>query len=170
MHLLTVTHQSLVDTTLVQQPQQQGLTAMSAGTRDMPPVLHHLFLVTINLFVNAEFHLLIFQLCKKGIPMSTTQSHIANQHPSLLYAFKQDQFCQAVKEMALMLDLPNIITGPRPVIQGPAVHNVLACDQCPVMFSFAKKINDHYCHHHQELPISPDSVSLLGLSLNSIKI
>ena len=150
---LTVTRQSLVHTALVQQPRQQGLTAMSARTSDIPPVLHHPFLAAINLVVNAEFRFLICQLCQEGVAMSTTQSHIANQHPSLLYAFKRDQFCQAVEEMALVLDLPNIITGPRPIIQGLPVHSALACDQCPAVFSFAKKMNDHYHCHHQELPI-----------------
>lgn len=103
--------------------------------------------------VNAEFHFLICQLCKEGISTSTARAHIANKHPDLLYAFKQDQFDQAVKEMALVFNLPDNISGPRPVIHGLAICDALACNQCPTVLGSVKKMKDHCRHHHQDLPI-----------------
>jgi hypothetical protein len=55
------------------------------------PFLHHVFLISLNLVVNAEFHFLVCQLCEEAIPMLTTQGHIINKHPELTYALYQER-------------------------------------------------------------------------------
>ncbi|KAF8120689.1 hypothetical protein EV363DRAFT_1188557, partial [Boletus edulis] len=136
--------------------QQPGIDNPSPAVQSTAPdvsLIYHPFLTRLNLAVNAEFHFLICQLCKEGIPTSTVQAHIDNKHPELLFAFNQDQFDDATRGIQLASTFPDTIPGPRSIVHGLAICEAIACDQCPTVMTSIKKMKHHHLHNHQGLLI-----------------
>jgi hypothetical protein len=108
------------------------------------PFLHHVFLISLNLVVNAKFHFLVCQLCEEAIPMLMTQGHIINKHSELIYVLYQEQYNSIARELLLAPTLPTGISGPRVIVHSLAMHNALTCAHCPTVFT---KVNDMRDHH-----------------------
>ncbi|KAF8442014.1 hypothetical protein L210DRAFT_3397815, partial [Boletus edulis BED1] len=117
--------QSLVDTNIQQQyhkPSVNHATSITTATKE--PFIHDAFLTKLNLVVNAEFHILICQLCKEGIPTPTTRSHIVNKHPELCSAFSQVQLDDVIRKLQLVASLPTAISGPRSIPEGYGQYRI----------------------------------------------
>jgi hypothetical protein len=116
--------------------------------------LHHIFLISLNLAVNDEFHFLICQLYKEAIPMLMTPGQIINKHPELIYALYQEQYDSIARELLLAPTLLTGISGPRVIAHGLAVHNTLTCAHCLTVFTKVKNISDHHLqlHPHTSVP------------------
>ncbi|KAF8417617.1 hypothetical protein L210DRAFT_3427928, partial [Boletus edulis BED1] len=141
--------QSLVDTNIQQQyhkPSVNHATSITTATKE--PFIHDAFLTKLNLVVNAEFHILICQLCKEGIPTPTTRSHIVNKHPELCSAFSQVQLDDVIRKLQLVASLPTAISGPRSIVHGLAIYEALACDQCSMVLTKSRKLKAHHLQCH----------------------
>lgn len=130
-----------------------GSTAVQSNATDMP-FIHHTFLTSLNLAVNAEFRFLVCQLCKEGIPTSTARGHIVNKHPELLLAFCQDQLDNVERKLQLAPSLPDTILGPRSIVHGLSICDAFACNKCPMVLTkyYKMKVHHQHCHHNIPLP------------------
>ncbi|KAI6025430.1 hypothetical protein EDC04DRAFT_2899872 [Pisolithus marmoratus] len=97
--LLSVMHSHSASTT-------QGNQLPSTSTSTTPGshtigLLHHTYLDSLNLAVNAEFHFLTSQICQA--------------------ALAPGEFKLAISALKVATDLPSHITGPRPMVRGMAM-------------------------------------------------
>ncbi|KAI6142054.1 hypothetical protein BKA82DRAFT_28410 [Pisolithus tinctorius] len=122
-------------------------------TNQDAPLIQHPYLDSLNLVVNAEFRFLVCQLCSNALDASTAKAHLRDKHATLLQAFNQAQFDQAVSDLGLATSLPTDLRGPRAVVHGLVTCPALACELCPTVMSKPKKMRDHHLHHHPNQPI-----------------
>ncbi|KAI5996054.1 hypothetical protein EDC04DRAFT_2612931 [Pisolithus marmoratus] len=73
-------------------------------------LLHHTYLDSLNLAVNAEFHFLTCQICQSR--------------------YHDHQFNLAISALRVAKELPSHIPGPRTIVHGLKVHDGMACSQC----------------------------------------
>ncbi|KAI6094764.1 hypothetical protein F5141DRAFT_1069108 [Pisolithus sp. B1] len=128
--------------------------ATSAGQArvDNAPFIHHPYLDSLDLVVNAEFCFLVCQLCKEGIAATAGQAHLVNKHPELLPTFDQECFQGITSELQVMTSLLMTIAGPRPKVHGLAEFDALACDHCGSIYMTLKSIRKHHGTEHKQVP------------------
>lgn len=118
-----------------------------------PCYIRHPYLTALNLVVNAEFHMLVCQLCKEAIATPAAKAHIVNKHSELLSKFTLEHFQTVVSELQLTPLLPTNISGPRSIVHGLTVCDALACPHCPMVMTKSKHMREHHIKHHQDQPI-----------------
>ncbi|KIK17462.1 hypothetical protein PISMIDRAFT_15045 [Pisolithus microcarpus 441] len=122
-----------------------------ADVRMEPHFIHHPYLDSLNLVVNAEFHFLTCQLCQEGITATAGRAHLVNKHPELLPNFDQGHFQAITSQLQVMTSLPTI-AGPRSKVHGLAEFDALACDHCALVYTTLKSIRKHHATAHREVP------------------
>ncbi|KAI6043203.1 hypothetical protein EDC04DRAFT_2600380 [Pisolithus marmoratus] len=92
-------------------------------------LLHHAYLDSLNLAVNAEFHFLASQICQAGLAPGEVKHHLTKVHGTQS-RYNDHQFNLAISAMNVATELPSHITGPRTMVHGLKVHDGVACSQC----------------------------------------
>ncbi|KAI6020603.1 hypothetical protein EDC04DRAFT_2607399 [Pisolithus marmoratus] len=115
--LLSVMHSHSASTT-------QGNQLPSTSTSTTPAshtigLLHHTYLDSLNLAVNAEFHFLTCQICQAALAPGEVKHHLTKLHGTQS-RYNDHQFKLAISALKVATDLPSHITGPRPMVRGMA--------------------------------------------------
>ncbi|KAI6041173.1 hypothetical protein EDC04DRAFT_2893388 [Pisolithus marmoratus] len=77
-------------------------------------LLHHTYLDSLNLAVNAEFHFLTCQICQAALAPGEVKHHLTKMHGTQL-RYNNHQFKLATAALNVATELPSHITGPRPM-------------------------------------------------------
>ncbi|KAI6124731.1 hypothetical protein EDD16DRAFT_1703538 [Pisolithus croceorrhizus] len=123
-----------------------------ADVRVEPHFIHHSYLDSIDLVVNAEFHFLACQTCKEGITTTAGWAHLVNKHPELLSTFDQGHFDMITSQLQVTTSLLTI-TGPRPKVHGLEVFDAMACSFCSMVYTKQKMMKEHHGLQHCHIPI-----------------
>ncbi|KAI6009128.1 hypothetical protein EDC04DRAFT_2964128 [Pisolithus marmoratus] len=112
--LLSVMHSHSASTT-------QGNQLPSTSTSTTPAshtigLLHHTYLDSLNLAVNAEFHFLTCQICQAALAPGEVKHHLTKMHGTQS-RYDNHQFKLAISALKVATELPSHITGPRPMVQ-----------------------------------------------------
>ncbi|KAI6098756.1 hypothetical protein F5141DRAFT_1066809 [Pisolithus sp. B1] len=126
--------------------------AIPHGVRVELHFIHHPYLDSINLVVNAEFCILACQVCKKGIDAPSGQAHLVNKHPEFLPSFDQEHYNDIMSQLRVAASLPTI-SGPRSVVHGLALFDALACNFCTTVYTKHKNMREHHGKKHPDMPI-----------------
>ncbi|KIK10546.1 hypothetical protein PISMIDRAFT_124268, partial [Pisolithus microcarpus 441] len=123
-----------------------------ADVRVEPHFIHHPYLDSLNLVVNAEFCFLVCQVCKEGIDATSGRAHLVNKHPDILSSFDQGCFNGIMSQLRVATSLP-AISGPRSEVYGLAVFDALACNFCTTVYTKQKNMREHHGVKHPDMPI-----------------
>ncbi|KAI6043201.1 hypothetical protein EDC04DRAFT_2891230 [Pisolithus marmoratus] len=124
----------------------------SAAAGIQPHFLHHPYLDSLNLVVNAELSFLMCQPCKEGVAPTAGRAHLVNKHAELLPTFDQECFDSILVQLQVAASLPNL-TGPRSIVHGLMVFNAIACQFCTVIYTKQKNMREHHMKKHPDMPI-----------------
>ncbi|KAI6025479.1 hypothetical protein EDC04DRAFT_2930846 [Pisolithus marmoratus] len=130
--------------------QAESSSAAAAGIQ--PHFIHHPYLDSLNLVVNAELCFLTCQLCKEGVTPTAGQAHLVNKHMELLPTFDQEHFDSILAQLQVAASLPNL-TGLRSIIHGLMVFNAIACEFCTIIYTKQKNMREHHMKKHPDMPI-----------------
>ncbi|KAI6045902.1 hypothetical protein EDC04DRAFT_2598478 [Pisolithus marmoratus] len=83
-------------------------------------LLHHTYLDSLNLAVNAEFHFLTCQICQTALAPGEVKHHLTKLHGTQS-RYNDHQFKLAISALKMATELPSHITGPRPMVRGMAM-------------------------------------------------
>ncbi|KAI6006427.1 hypothetical protein EDC04DRAFT_2611448 [Pisolithus marmoratus] len=92
-------------------------------------LLHHTYLDSLNLAVNAEFHFLTCQICQAALAPGEVKHHLTKLHGTQS-RYHDHQFNLAISALRVAKELPSHIPGPRTIVHGLKVHDGMACSQC----------------------------------------
>ncbi|KAI6025465.1 hypothetical protein EDC04DRAFT_2899798 [Pisolithus marmoratus] len=83
-------------------------------------LLHHTYLDSLNLAVNAEFHFLTCQICQEALAPGEVKHHLTKLHGTQS-RYHDHQFNLAISALRVAKELPSHIPGPRTIVRGMAV-------------------------------------------------
>ncbi|KAG1854259.1 hypothetical protein F4604DRAFT_1591328, partial [Suillus subluteus] len=113
---------------------------------DVSRSIHHEYLKTLNLMINAELRLLCCEICQVAILPSTAKTHVKVEHSQR--EFDAVKFAEAVAEEGIPSDLPNL-SGPRSRVKGLAVKDAIACGLCDKVLTNIKGMHNHHSEAHE---------------------
>ncbi|KAG1877187.1 hypothetical protein F4604DRAFT_1924250 [Suillus subluteus] len=113
---------------------------------DVSRSIHHEYLKTLNLMINAELRLLCCEICQVAILPSTAKTHVKVEHSQR--EFDAVKFAEAVAEEGIPSDLPNL-SGPRSRVKGLAVKDAIACGLCDKVLTNVKGMHNHHSEAHK---------------------
>ncbi|KAI6009129.1 hypothetical protein EDC04DRAFT_2610721 [Pisolithus marmoratus] len=114
-------------------------------------LLHHTYLDSLNLAVNAEFHFLTCQICQAALAPGEVKHHLTKMHGTQS-RYNNHQFKLATAALNVVTELPSHITGPRPMVHGLKVQDGLACSQCSFISRSGEWLRQHYSKSHPTMP------------------
>ncbi|KAI6042304.1 hypothetical protein EDC04DRAFT_2600905 [Pisolithus marmoratus] len=117
-------------------------------------LLHHAYLDSLNLAVNAEFHFLACQICQAALAPGEVKHHLTKVHGTQS-RYNDHQFNLAISAMNVATELPSHITGPRTMVHGLKVHDGVACSQCSFVSRSGEWLRKHHAKHHPTIPRPP---------------
>ncbi|KAI6023272.1 hypothetical protein EDC04DRAFT_2900593 [Pisolithus marmoratus] len=85
-------------------------------------LLHHTYLDSLNLAVNAEFHFLTCQICQAALAPGEVKHHLTKLHGTQS-RYNDHEFNLAISAFRVAKELPPHIPGPRTIVHGLKVHN-----------------------------------------------
>ncbi|KIO07518.1 hypothetical protein M404DRAFT_135476, partial [Pisolithus tinctorius Marx 270] len=125
------------------QSQLGNATHEAATSAPSAPIPSSVYLDSLDLVVNAEFHFLTCQICQVALSTEEVRGHLAKTH-GRHSTYNNYQFNLALGALKVAADLPTNITGPRPRVEGLKVHDGVACDNC----HFLSRSKDNLRKHH----------------------
>ncbi|KAI6010547.1 hypothetical protein EDC04DRAFT_2610128 [Pisolithus marmoratus] len=112
--------QSHSTSTTSQASQLPSASASTTPASHTIGLLHHTYLDSLNLAVNAEFHFLTCQICQTALAPGEVKHHLTKLHGTQS-RYNDDQFKLAISALKVATELPSHITGPRPMVRGMAM-------------------------------------------------
>ncbi|KAI6035743.1 hypothetical protein EDC04DRAFT_2604933 [Pisolithus marmoratus] len=134
----------------------QGNQLPSTSTGTTPAshtigLLHHTYLDSLNLAVNAEFHFLTCQICQAALAPGEVKHHLTKMHGTQS-RYNNHQFKLAITALRVATELPSHITGPRPMVHGLKLQDGQACSQCLFISRSGEWLQQHHSKHHPTMP------------------
>ncbi|KAI5982120.1 hypothetical protein EDC04DRAFT_2616906 [Pisolithus marmoratus] len=96
-------------------------------------LLHHTYLDSLNLAVNAEFHFLTCQICQAALAPGEVKHHLTRLHGTQS-RYNDHEFNLAISAFRVAKELPPHIPGPRTI-----VHGLKPPAWCPCMIQQLRK-------------------------------
>ncbi|KAI6016334.1 hypothetical protein BKA83DRAFT_4497956 [Pisolithus microcarpus] len=134
-----------------QQPSLSSTTISAIPASHATGLLHHSYLDSLNLAVNAEFGFLTCQICQSALAVHEVRYHLTNSHKTQS-RYSDHLFKLAILELKVASALPSNITGPRPMVHGLKVQDGMACNQCSLLSRSAERLRQHHSKHHPTMP------------------
>ncbi|KAG2363795.1 hypothetical protein BDR07DRAFT_1224920, partial [Suillus spraguei] len=106
-------------------------------------LLHHSYLDTINVVVDADLNMVCCQICQIAVVPNHMPGHIKNKHPQI--KLNSTQYCQAVVDMKVSPTLPSFIAG------GPYYSHYKGLRGAQKQFWRVADTKEMFCDHQEVL-------------------